>query len=214
MRLHRKQCFYTSVIFAVMLLLSACRSEFKENTTIIDEQTTGANVSTTTGSHENGGTNGATTYVEETGVEQAKTTSEKSEKPQTRSTEATTVEKAVTTIEQSDYNEWTYRSVRSFLYPTGNQVTYTENPNNAYIILASEQLDISVNNLSATYNSKGATVFLFSSPEKNKTTLTDCVIIFADKMTIEKNIRVDGTTSSNKALADILYVNAMEHKTN
>ncbi len=209
LRLFKKICLCVIAALTVLSLLSACRSERTEGTTVQKNPTTVAGTayqSTTTA--DTGENNADISNTEKTRTADATAPSAKTEETRTQSTTtappANTTVPVTTTTGQVQYKEWSYLSA------TGDKVTYTENPDNKYIAKAAEQLGVPANKLSASYNSKGATVFLFSSSAKSKETLTDCYIIFSEKMTIEKNIRKDGTTGSNKALADILYSNAMK----
>lgn len=216
MNSYRKICLYAIIILIASVLLSACRSEIRESTAIRNDPTTGIDSSyqstATNGSGENDATANKTV---ERATEPSTPSSVENEATRTQRTTtapasttttpvATTDAPALTTTAPAQYKEWSYWSA------SGYKVTYTENPDNKYIALAAEQLGVPANKLSASYNSKGATVFLFSSSVKSEATLTDCFIIFSEKMTIEENIRKDGSTGSNKALADILYKNAMK----
>jgi hypothetical protein len=197
--LNKKVYLCAAAVLAATVLLSACRAEF------IDKSDTDNTRYTSESS---------TVYINENS-EPLSQTKYSEEKPGTNTTGSTNQTKkgtqddnttgAITT--QVRYEEWTYVSV------TGYLVTYTENPANKYIIAAGEQLGIPVDRLSATFNSKGATIFTFSSEQKSKATLTDCYIMYSKPpMKIEENIRKDGTAGNNKALADILFENALKNK--
>ena len=207
LRSYKKIYLWVIVALTAVSLLSACRAGIKESTTIQNDQTTGTDTVFQPTTMADTVENSASTHNNSetrTGAATASTAKTEATRAQSTSTAppANTTAPAATTAEQAQYKEWSYWSA------SGYKVTYTENPGNDYITKAAEELRVPANNLSASYNSKGATIFLFSSSVKSKETLTDCFIIFHDKMTIEENIRKDGTTGSNKALADILYNNA------
>ena len=203
--LHKKKYLCVIAVLTAAALLYSCQSENKELATVA-----GGKVDVLSSLAEQDETKDTGISVEsEPGVdadEKANSTSDNNQL-NNKSTAA-----AVTTTEPVQYKEWTYNSVPNFYYPKGNLVTYTENPDNQYVTAASEQLGILASRLSASYYSKGATVFVFNSAVKNKAALADCYIIYKDTMKIEENIRKDGAAGGNKALADLLYDIAMKNK--
>jgi len=116
---------------------------------------------------------------------------------------------SVATTKEVVYNEWTYQNT------TGGTVTYTENPDNAYIRLVSQQQGIPANRLSASWWKQGAAVFVFRSTDKNAGTLETAYFVMAEDMEV---FAVSGTAAKaeyskfSRQTAAVLFSMAMEHR--
>lgn len=187
-----------AVLCGMFVFLCGCRAESLE----VETQS----VSTTVA---------GTTYPMTTNEDSGSTTLpfiEPTTQPVTETTVPTTV--ASTKPASADYVEWTYRGEGRQIVPgyrtKSNLVTYTENPENPYIVAVSKQLSVPADRFSASFYDTGAVVFEFSSSDKNADTLVDCHFVFSNKMEIEK--RRDGSIGNNKALAVPLYERTMMKK--